>query len=204
MVTFRAFSHYLSRQRSIWFLGMPEMVHLSPIYLPFCPFFGLENPSNLSNRVTISLPRTEWACRGYVKAGFHYESSRSAQWGKKGHHASEWQRWKKVPTWSMGVPKRHTNTGNSRDSDFLGIPVTFSFFLLEHVQKSPFLVDRWESWWTHASDCASFCTIVRLFDNNVLFWPAMFSLMPHTLKLFVYKKHCNSLNLNPVAFQDVG
>ena len=40
-----------------------------------------------------------------------------------------------------------------------------------------------------------------LFDS-ALFWPAMFSLTPHRLKLFVCKMHCNSLS--PAVFQDMG
>ena len=79
------------------------------IHLPFLlPFLGLENPSDLPNRVAIA--RTEErARRCYAKAGFKFESSRSASWGKKEHSGSEWQRWKKVPTWSMWVPKRQVD-----------------------------------------------------------------------------------------------
>ncbi|CAL1154521.1 unnamed protein product [Cladocopium goreaui] len=42
------------------------------------------------------LASNERACRCYSGAGFKKESSRSASWGKKGHIASDWQRWKKV------------------------------------------------------------------------------------------------------------
>ncbi|CAL1129385.1 unnamed protein product [Cladocopium goreaui] len=42
------------------------------------------------------LKANERARRCYTKAGFKFESSRSASWGKKEHSGSEWQRWKKV------------------------------------------------------------------------------------------------------------
>ncbi|CAL1137521.1 unnamed protein product [Cladocopium goreaui] len=42
------------------------------------------------------LKANERAQRCYAKAGFKYESSRSAKWGKELHEASEWQKWKKV------------------------------------------------------------------------------------------------------------
>lgn len=42
------------------------------------------------------LKTNERALNCYAKARFCYESSGSAQWGKKMHVASDWQRWKKV------------------------------------------------------------------------------------------------------------
>ena len=91
------------------------------------PFLGLENPSDLPNRVAISLqePRSEpGGC--YAKAGFKLESSRNAYWGKKEHSGSEWQKMKKVPTWSMWVPKRQVDQEIRFFSDF---PVIFSVFV---------------------------------------------------------------------------
>ena len=91
------------------------MVHFIVLnkYLPlFLPFFGAGEPEQFTEPgghiVLISLPRTEErAQRCYAKAGFEYESSRSAKWGKELHEASEWQKWKKVPTWSVGVPQKN-------------------------------------------------------------------------------------------------
>jgi hypothetical protein len=104
---------YPSKQNRFGFhLGMVHFIVLNK-YLPlFLPFFGAGEPEQFTEPgghiVLISLPRTEErAQRCYAKAGFEYESSRSAKWGKELHEASEWQKWKKVPTWSVGVPQKN-------------------------------------------------------------------------------------------------
>ena len=181
--------------RRIWFPYRGEGPFHSPIHW---------EPMQCTQRVAISPPRTEErAQRCYTKAGFKHELSRSALWGKEGHHASQWQKWTKVPTWSMWVPTdKLTNIGNSRDAEWFGFfvwhPCDFHF-LCSHMWK--ILADKWENWWSHATDCARSCAILCLFDH-VLFWPAMFSLTPHRLKFFVSTMHCNSLS--PAALQDVG
>ena len=105
---------------------------------------------------------------------------------------------------SVGPQKdKLTNIGKSTYSMlfgfFFGIHVTF-VFLFEHVEIVLFSSWQWENWWTYATDCASFVLLCRF--DTVLFWPAMFSLVPNRLKLFVCKTHCNSLN--PAALQDMG
>ena len=79
-----------------------RLTHSAHQNVPFSPFiFSAWEPLQLPNLVAIA-PRTEVpALRCYARAGFEKESSRSAGWGKKGHSASDWQRWKKVPLWSI-------------------------------------------------------------------------------------------------------
>ena len=80
------------------------------LYFFLLTFFGLENLSDLPNWAATSLQEPEERARGcYAKAGFNFKTSfgtSTALWGKKKHSGSEWQRWKKVPTWSIWVSKR--------------------------------------------------------------------------------------------------
>ena len=169
---------------------MPEMVHFSPIHIYISAFFSIF----LDLRTPAIYP-TGWQYHCQERSG-HAEVMSKLDSTTNQAEAPNGER--KGITHQTGRDGRRCQLGQwafPKDTPTLEIAgirifwasLWLSVFLLEHVQKCIFLVDRWESWWTHATDCASFCTIVCLFDNNVLFWPAMFSLMPHTLKLFVYK-----------------
>ncbi|CAL1145444.1 unnamed protein product [Cladocopium goreaui] len=52
------------------------------------------------------LQKNERAQRCYTKAGFKHELSRSALWGKEGHHASQWQKWTKVHKYALDKNKK--------------------------------------------------------------------------------------------------
>ena len=78
------------------------------IFLFFFHFLGLRTPAIYPTGWPYHCTE-ERARRCYTKAGFKLESRSSASWGKKERSGSEWQRWKKVPTWSMWVPKRQVD-----------------------------------------------------------------------------------------------
>ena len=125
--------------RRIWFPYRGEGPFHSPIHW---------EPMQCTQRVAISPPRTEErAQRCYTKAGFKHELSRSALWGKEGHHASQWQKWTKVPTWSMWVPTdKLTNIRNSRDAEWFGFfclaSLWLSFLVFAHVENSGWQVGK--------------------------------------------------------------
>ena len=90
--------------------------HLNRHTSCFSPsIFGACQPQRSTQPGGYIAARTEErARRCYAKAGFKFESSRTASWGKKEHSGSEWQRWKKVPTWSIWVSKRQVTMSDQR------------------------------------------------------------------------------------------
>ena len=107
----------ISRQiRQIWVPTRdgPLYRHIYIIYicthliLFFFHFLGLRTPAIYPTGWPYHCTE-ERARRCYTKAGFKPESSSNASWGKKERSGSTWQRWKKVPTWSMWVPKRQVD-----------------------------------------------------------------------------------------------